>query len=186
MSEENRAEENEEQKTKAKSEIISWVKTIIFALVLAFFINNFIIVNATVPTGSMENTIMPKNRIIALRLIYYFENPERGDIVVFKYPDNEEILYVKRVIGLPGDTVEVKDGRVYINGADTPIADEYIKETAYGNYGPYEVPDGSYFMMGDNRNESLDSRFWVNKFVEKDKILGKVYFKYYPKIEKLD
>lgn len=186
MSEENIAEEKEEEKRGATSEIISWVKTIAFALVLAFLINNFIIVNATVPTGSMENTIMPKDRIIALRLTYYFDQPKRGDIVVFKYPDDEEILYVKRVIGLPGDTVEVKDGRVYINGADTPLEDEYVKETAYGNYGPYEVPEGCYFMMGDNRNESLDSRFWVNKFVHENKILGKVYFKYYPQIKKLN
>lgn len=186
MSEEYKAEEKKEEKTSAKAEIISWIKTISFALVLAFLINNFIIVNATVPTGSMENTIMPKDRIIALRLTYYFDSPQRGDIVVFKYPDDEKILYVKRVIGLPGDTVEVIDGRVYINGADTPLEDKYVKETAYGNYGPYEVPEGCYFMMGDNRNESLDSRFWVNKFVKKEKILGKVYLKYYPGVERLN
>ena len=177
--------ENKEEKTSAKEEIVSWIKTILFALVLAFLINNFVIVNATVPTGSMENTIMPKDRIIALRLSYYWGSPERGDIAVFKYPDDESVLYVKRVIGLPGETVEVKDGRVYINGSDTPLADEYVKEEAYGNYGPYIVPEGCYFMMGDTRNESLASRFWVHKFVEEDKVLGKVYLKYYPGIKTL-
>lgn len=164
-------------------EIWSWAKTIALALVLAFIINSFIIVNATVPTGSMENTIMPNDRIIALRLSYLFDEPQRGDIVVFKYPDDEDILYVKRVIGLPGETITIKDGRVYIDDSTEPLADEYIKETPYGDFGPYEVPEDHYFMMGDNRNESKDSRYWQNTYVEKSKILGKVYIKYYPGIK---
>ena len=167
-------------------EVISWIKTIALALALAFCINTFIIVNATVPTGSMENTIMPNDRIVALRVKYWFDSPERGDIVVFKYPDDESVLYVKRVIGLPGETVEIIDGRVYIDGSDEPLPDEYVKETPYGDFGPYEVPEGCYFMMGDNRNESLDSRYWQNTYVEEDKILGKVYLKYYPGIEFLE
>ncbi|MCQ4725949.1 signal peptidase I [Anaerotignum faecicola] len=173
-------DDEDEKKINVRKEIFSWIKTILLALVLAYCINTFVIVNATVPTGSMENTIMPKDRIIALRLAYDFGKPQRGDIAVFKYPDNESLLYVKRVIGLPGETVEIKDGLVYINGADEPLADEYVKETPYGDFGPYEVPEGHYFMLGDNRNESLDSRFWINKFVEEDKILGKVYLKYFP------
>ena len=166
-------------------EIWSWVKTIALALALAFFINSFIIVNATVPTGSMENTIMPNDRIIALRLSYLFGEPDRGDIAVFKYPDDESVLYVKRVIGLPGDTVNIIDGKVYINDNTEPLEDIYIKETAYGTYGPYNVPEGHYFMMGDNRNESLDSRYWINTYVEEDKMLGKVYFRYWPGIKLL-
>ncbi len=164
-------------------EVWSWVKTIALALVLAFIINSFIIVNATVPTGSMENTIMPNDRIIALRLTYYFEKPERGDIVVFKYPDDESVLYVKRVIGLPGETVDIRDGKVYIDGSETPLADEYVKETPLGDFGPYEVPEGHYFMMGDNRNESKDSRYWDNTYVAENKILGKVYLKYFPGVK---
>ena len=175
-----------EKPLSVKKEIISWIKTILLALVLAGFINSFIIVNATVPTGSMENTIMPKDRIIALRLAYSFGKPERGDIAVFKYPDNEELLYVKRVIGLPGETVEIKDGMVYINESDEPLDEKYIKETPYGDFGPYQVPADHYFMLGDNRNESLDSRFWENKFVEEDKMLGKVYLKYFPGFKMLD
>lgn len=166
-------------------EVWSWVKTIALALVLAFIINSFIIVNATVPTGSMENTIMPNDRIIALRLTYYFEKPERGDIVVFKYPDDESVLYVKRVIGLPGETVVIRDGRVYIDGSETPLDDEYVKETPLGDFGPYEVPEGHYFMMGDNRNESKDSRYWDNTYVAENKILGKVYLKYFPGVKML-
>lgn len=160
-------------------EIFSWVKTIGFALILAFLINKLIIVNATVPTGSMENTIMPKDRIVAFRWSYLFDDPDRGDIVVFKYPDDEQVLYVKRVLGLPGETIEMKDGKVYLNGSEEPLEEDYLKEEAYGDYGPYTVPENCYFMMGDNRNNSLDSRFWTHKFVEEDKILGKVFFKYY-------
>lgn len=166
---------------EVKSEILSWVKTIVLALALAWLVNSVLVVNATVPTGSMENTIMPKDRIIAFRLAYLNSEPERGDVVVFKYPDDPEqkLLYVKRVIGLPGDVVEMIDGKVYLNGELTPLEEPYIKETAFGDYGPYEVPEGEYFMMGDNRNNSLDSRSWKYKFVKKGKILGKVLFRYY-------
>ena len=167
---------------KAKQEVISWIKTIIMAVVIALFINFAVIVNAEVPTGSMENTIMAGDRVIALRLSYLFGSPERGDVAIFKYPDapdGETVLYVKRVIGLPGDTVEIMDGNVYINGE--VLEEDYIKETTMGDFGPYEVPEDCYFMMGDNRNNSQDSRFWENKFVEEDDMLGKVLFKYYKK-----
>ncbi len=170
---------------EGKSEIISWIKTIALSILIAFFIDSFIIVNATVPTGSMENTIMPGDRIIALRLTYYFNSPERGDIAVFKYPDDESVLYVKRVIGLPGETIDIRDGKVYINNSDEPLDDSFVKDTPIGDFGTYEVPEGCYFMLGDNRNNSVDSRFWVNKFVEEDKILGKVYIKYYKGFEVL-
>ena len=163
-----------------KSEVFSWIKTIVFAVVLAVLINRFVIVNAAVPTGSMENTIMPNDRIIALRLSYYFGEPERGDIVVFKYPDNEDVLYVKRVIGLPGDKVQIIDGKVYINDSETPLDEPYLPEPPEGDYGPYYVPEDSYFMLGDNRNWSKDSRFWTNTYVKKEKVLAKAIFRYYP------
>ncbi len=166
-----------------KIEIISWVKLLAAALVFALCINQFVIVNARVPSGSMENTIMTNDRIMGLRLSYLFSGPERGDIVVFQYPDDEKIDYVKRIIGLPGETVEIRAGKVYIDGAAQPLDDSFIKEEAYGDYGPYTVPEDSYFMLGDNRNNSRDSRFWQNKYVKKNKILGKVYFRYYPNFE---
>ena len=119
---------------KAKQEVVSWVKTIVLAIAIALFINFVVIVNATVPTGSMENTIMAGDRVIALRLSYMFGGPERGDVAIFKYPDapeGETILYVKRVIGLPGETVEIKDGEVYIDGE--VLEEDYIKETTLGD-----------------------------------------------------
>jgi len=162
-----------------KKEVFSWVKTILLAAILAGAVNSFLIVNAEVPTGSMENTIMAGDRILALRTSYWFGEPERGDITVFRYPDDPtgNTLYVKRIIGLPGDTVQVEDGEVFINGET--LEEDYIAEITDGDFGPYTVPEGCYFMMGDNRNHSVDSRFWEDKFVEKDEILGKVVLRYY-------
>lgn len=162
-----------------KKEVFSWVKTILLAAILAGAVNSFLIVNAEVPTGSMENTIMAGDRILALRTSYWFGEPERGDITVFRYPDDPtgNTLYVKRIIGEPGDTVQGTDGEIYVNGE--ALEEDYIAEITEGDFGPYTVPEGCYFMMGDNRNHSVDSRFWEDKFVEKEEILGKVVLRYY-------
>lgn len=181
-------EAEEEEPFSWKKELISWVQIIVTAVVIALVLNNFIIANSRVPTGSMEKTIMTKSRVIGSRLSYIADDPERGDVVIFHYPDDlsGKTFYVKRVIGLPGDTVNVVDGKVYINDSDTPLEEPYLPEPMDGSFGPYTVPEGCYFMMGDNRNNSLDARFWKNKFVEKDKIIAKVLFCYFPKIQKVE
>ena len=92
-------------------------------------------------------------------------------------------MFIKRVIGLPGETVNIIDGKVYINDSQVPLDDSFTPETPQGSFGPYEVPEGCYFMLGDNRENSEDSRFWVNKYVQEDKILGKVYFRYFPSLD---
>ena len=169
-----------------RKEILGWIETIAVAVLLAFLINHFLLVNVYVPTGSMENTIMAGDRILALRTSYWFSDPERGDVVVFEDPDDPtgKTLDVKRIIGVGGDTVEVKDGDVLVNGQ---VQDEpYIKEITEGDFGPYHVPEGCYFMMGDNRNKSLDARFWENTYVEKDAILGKVVLRYYKGFKIID
>lgn len=168
---------NKESFTK---EILSWIVTLIACLVAAKLITTFVIVNARVPSASMENTIMTNDRLIANRLSYTFSDPERLDVVVFIAPDEPDKLFVKRIIGTPGDTIEIVDGVLYINGVETD--EPYLKEQMYGSYGPYVVPDDCYFMMGDNRNNSLDSRYWNNTFVPEDTILGKAMFTYYPSI----
>ena len=175
-----RKKEGEDQPFSLKKEIISWLQIIVAAVVIALVLNNFVIANSRVPTGSMENTIMSRSRVIGSRLAYLKDDPQRGDIVIFHYPDDESIYYVKRVIGLPGETVMIEDGKVYINGSDTPLDETYLAEPMEGSYGPYTVPEGCYFMLGDNRNNSRDARFWENKYVKKDKIIAKVLFCYYP------
>ena len=149
------------------------------SVVAALLINNFILLNAKVPSGSMENTIMTGDRLFGFRLSYLMEDPKRGDIVIFKYPDNESINYIKRIIGLPGETVTIKDSKVYINNSATPLKEDYLKEEwVIANDGmQFQVPEGCYFMMGDNRNNSKDSRYWTNTYVARDKILAKAIFR---------
>lgn len=171
-----------------KKEIISWICIFIIAGGCAFILDTYIIANSFVPTGSMENTIMAESRIIGSRLTYRFSEPQRGDIAVFIFPDDKAkgitTYYVKRIIGLPGETIDIIDGKVYVNGSDIPIDEPYLKEPMEmngNNHLRYEIPEGHYFMMGDNRNNSNDSRFWEEKYVPRKDLLAKVYLEYFPK-----
>ena len=177
---------SEEKKTSIKAEVFSWVKVIVSAIIIALLVDFFIIANAVVPTGSMETTIPAGSRIMGLRLYYDFKEPERGDIVIFKYPDDESKLFIKRVIGLPGEKVQIKDGKVYINDSEIPLDDSFVPEKPRGSFGPYEVPENSYFVLGDNRNHSKDSRCWKStSFVTFDEIVGKAVIRYYPSVKLL-
>ncbi len=168
-------------KKQIKYEIMEWILILEIAVAIAVVVNMFLIVNAVIPSASMETTIMTGDRIFGNRLAYKNHDPQRQDIVIFKFPDDESQLFIKRIIGLPGETLEVIDGKVYING-DPIDESEYIKVDAIGDYGPVTIPEGSYFMMGDNRNYSADSRFWVHPFVARNKILGKAVFRYFREI----
>ena len=177
-------EEDEKEKKQGGlgKEIFERVKIIVSAALIAFVLNTFIIANSEVPSGSMENTIMTGDRVIGSRLSYRFEDPKRGDIAIFRFPDNEKIYYVKRIIGLPGETVDIVDGKVYINGSDEPLDEPYIREPMIPEAPMhFEVPENSYFMMGDNRNYSMDARRWENTYVKREKIIAKVLFRYFPK-----
>jgi len=158
-------------------EILSWVMVFALAFGLAIFINKVIIFKVKIPSASMENTIMVGDKVITYRLSYLLSEPKRGDIIVFPFPDNEEEDYIKRIIGLPGETVEGKDdGLVYVD--DKPLEEELYVMAEVEAFGPFKVPEDSYFMMGDNRSISEDSRYWDNKYVHKDKIKGKAILKY--------
>lgn len=163
-----------------RRDLIGWVRSISLAILAALFLTQVVLINAQVPTNSMEDTIMIGDRVIGVRLAYQFHEPEREDIAIFYYPDDETQFYVKRIIGLPGDTVEIINGEVYINGKGEPLDSGYVKGELQGNYGPYQVPEGHYFMLGDNRLRSWDSRFWENTYVAREKILGKVVMRAYP------
>lgn len=173
----------EKPKKDWKKELFSWIRTILGAVILYVLLTQFVVVNVTVPTGSMIATIDPGDRVMALRVPYYFTPPKRGDIVVFYNPDDESELYIKRVIGQGGETIQGIDGVVYIDGE--PLDEPYIYGDPTDSFGPYEIPEDCYFMMGDNREGSLDARYWVNKFVSRKKILGKAAFRYFPTVSGL-
>ena len=164
---------------KVMNPVLEWVIIIAIAVAAALFINFVIIINSVVPSGSMETTIITGSRMMGLRVTYWFNDPERGDIVVFKYPDDPSENFVKRVIGLPDETVEIIGGVTYIVGVK--LDEPYLKETPLPrDFGPFEVPDECYFVMGDNRNNSNDARFWKNKYVPRSSVLGKALFVYWP------
>ena len=160
------------------SELLDWTKTIIIALAVGFVASKVLITSAQVPTGSMEDTVMAGSRLLINRVAYAVSEPKRGDIVAFYYPDDEETVYLKRIIALPGETVEGRDGKVCVDGE--PLEEEYVAEEIDSDFGPFYVPADMYFVMGDNRNDSWDSRFWDHQFVEKGDIIGKAAFSYYP------
>lgn len=226
-------------------EIVSWIEIAVFAVAISLIINHFIIINATVPSGSMENTIMTGDRMIGLRVSYWFSSPDRGDVVIFNNPEyvegetpKDSKLYVKRTIGLPGETVKIVDGKVYINDSEKPLKESYLKEEWIKNAGydtgidynsgalnfyvpkkgdkivitdgvkylngkqivlkdsylegvsegtksvpdgEYKVSEDCYFLMGDNRNDSWDCRYWSGtNYVSEDDILARAVTGYLP------
>lgn len=170
-----------------KNEVWEWIKIIVTAALIAFFLNSCIIANSRVPSASMETTIMTGDRVIGSRLSYRFQEPERGDIAIFRFPDDESVYYVKRIIGLPGETIDIIDGQVYLNGSDAPLEEPYLREPMIPEPPMhFEVPEGCYFMMGDNRNYSSDARRWENTYVKKEKLVAKVLFRYFPRIGKIE
>ena len=182
-------EKSEKQEVSKLKEAISFMTPIVIALVVAILLKTFIFANAVVPTGSMINTIQEGDRIIASRLAYINEDPKRYDVIIFHYPDDESQLFVKRIIGMPGETINIKNGIVYItdaNGNTAEARSDFVTNCVpTGDFGPYTVPLGSYFVMGHNRNDSWDARYWKKKNVEKKKIIGKVKFRYFPNPSKI-
>ncbi len=172
----------------ALKETLSWAIIIAVAVVLSLLITRYVIFKAVVPTGSMKNTIEIDDKLVGWQL---FSKVNRGDVIIFLNPDKgedytgDDKYLVKRVIGLPGETIEVTKDGVYIN--NKKLDEDYVvlNLVDYNKYtfGPYEIPDNSYFLMGDNRNQSADARFWENKNVTKKQMVAKVVFKYSPKFK---
>jgi len=171
-------------------ELFHWIKAISLALVAFFFINNVLIVRATVPTASMDPTIPAESQIFGFRLSYLFSSPSRFDVIAFDSPDGTETRYIKRIIGLPGETVDIVGGQVFINGSYEPLYEWYLLEPPAGisliNQS-FVVPAGQFFVMGDHRNNSRDSRGlcsqpWENLFIPQGNIIGRAIFIYAPNI----
>lgn len=200
MKKEQETENNktEEKKGDMRKEVVSWVRMFVIVIAVVFVLTQFVIINVRVPSGSMENTIMTKDRLIGFRFSYWFDEPQRGDIILFSYPVDEKQTYIKRVIGLPGETVEIRDGKIYIDGSSEPLEEDYLKETwTWENDGyTFKVPEGCYFVLGDNMKRfgrrsflgtdrvkrgksSTPEEAEPYSYVKKDEIKGKAIFKYY-------
>lgn len=159
-------------------ELIAWFKTLASAAVYATLIVTFGFQVARVEGMSMAPTLEDQDRLIVNKLIYRFEEPRRSDIVMLYYPLDPDKSFVKRVIGEEGDTVRVVDGRVIVN--DVPVPDDYVPSEfrSHDDWGPQVIPEGYYFVMGDHRNNSSDSRHWG--YVPKKYIIGKVQLRWWP------
>jgi len=156
-------------------------KTLGTALILATLIRTFVAEARYIPSSSMEPTLQINDRLIIEKISYHLHDPKRGDVVVFNptkalQERNFKDAFIKRSIGLPGDTIKVTKGTVYVNGGR--LAEDYIAQKPDYEYGPVKVPDGQYLVFGDNRNNSYDSHYWG--FVPKDKLIGRACVRFWP------
>lgn len=159
-------------------EVRGWARDIFFAALTAILIVVFVVQPVKVEGTSMQPHLADQERIFVNKFVYHFSNIERGDVVVFWYPKDPTKSFIKRVIGLPGDRVEVRSGVVHVNGK--PLREPYVRPEYfdYHSFDPQTVPEGSYFVMGDHRNSSNDSRHWGT--VPERNIFGKAVFRYWP------
>jgi len=166
-----------------KSVLREYAEALIIAILLALVIRTFVVQAFKIPSGSMLPTLKIGDHILVNKFIYYFEPIRRGDIIVFKFPQDETRDFIKRVIGLPGETIEIRGRQVLINGialkepyavfSDGPFAQAMERE----HLGPFVIPPGKLFMMGDNRDHSMDSRVWG--LLDMGKIRGKAFIVYF-------
>lgn len=171
----------ENNKANVKTEVMEWIKSILLAIIIAILIKSFVFNTTYVLGNSMYPTLYEKDRLFANKIPLYFSGPDRGEIVVLKAPDAVNKDYIKRVIGIEGDTVAITDGKVYLNGE--LLIEDYIDDGAYTHiYGEnyWEVPKGHVFVLGDNREEgaSKDSRYFG--CISVDTLKGITSFRYFP------
>jgi signal peptidase I len=161
-----------------KNEFLEWMESIAIALLVAFLLRFFVFDVVLVEGKSMNPTLDSGDRIIVTKLNYRFGKPQYSDIVVFKNPDDPKVRYIKRVIGVEGDSVEIKEGKVYVN--DQILTEPYLLEPAAGDYPKTVVPEGTIFALGDNRNYSRDSRNSHVGFIPIRNIIGKAKLRIWP------
>lgn len=178
-----------------KKVIREWVESIVIAFLLAMVIRTFVVQAFKIPTGSMRQTLLEGDLILVNKFIYgakipfinkrlpALKQPKRGDVIVFIYPEDPKKDFIKRLVGLPGETLEIRNGTIYIN--DKPVLDTVFNQRYYYNRGNFAmegqkivVPKDSYFVLGDNSASSKDSRYWG--FVPAENILGKAMIIYFP------
>lgn len=184
-----KSQKNDSESVDMKKELFSWARSIIIILIFSFlFLKVF--TNARIPSSSMETTIMTGDRLFGYNFAYKDSTPSRGDIIIFRMPDEPHEIYIKRVIGIAGDNIsftlaDANDGnqevKVVRNGEilDEPYINEPMKALDDLELS-FDVPEGSVFVMGDNRNNSFDGRYWENHFVTRDAVIAKAIFRYWP------
>lgn len=164
--------------------IKEWVEPIIIAVILALIIRTFVVQAFKIPTGSMRPTLMEGDRLLVNKFIYKFKEPKRGDVIVFVSPEDKKKDFIKRLVGLPGETLEISNGTLLIDDK-APEAASLLKEHYYYNRGGFaqkdqsvEIPGDSYFVLGDNSISSRDSRYWG--YMPKKNLIGKAFLIYWP------
>lgn len=159
-------------------QILDWVWPIAIGCLVAWVISRFVAGIAIVPSSSMYPTIPNPCYILDDHLATEFNAPYEGEVVLFHWPDNPKKIFVKRLIGMPGDTIQIYGGHVYRNGK--MLNEPYLTAPTEGDFGPYHVPAGHYFMLGDNRKISDDSRYWQHPYVARSAIIGRADFVVWP------
>ncbi len=167
----------------SKSKTRETIESLVIAIVLAAIIRTFIVQAFKIPTGSMRPTLIEGDRILVNKFIYRFQDPRRGDVIVFRYPENPRLAYIKRLVGLPEEELELDDGNVIIDGE--AAEEEQVGGRFYYNRGPFgtadepiPIPADNYFVLGDNSANSRDSRYWG--FVPRENLLGRAFVIYWP------
>ena len=170
---------------RSTNPVVEGLQTLGLSVVLALGIRTFVAEARYIPSGSMEPTLEINDRLVVEKISYHLNPPGRGDIIVFWPPESlfepnkRRDAFIKRVIGLPGDTVEVADGTVFVNG--DALEEDYIKAEPDYTWGPETVPPEAYLVLGDNRNSSYDSHAWeTESFVPADNIIGKAVVRFWP------
>ena len=166
------------------AEVKEWASSILVALVLTLIIRTFVVQAFKIPSGSMRPTLLEGDKLFVNKFVYRFRPPQRGDIIVFKYPVDPKKDFIKRLVGLPGEEVEIRDGKIFVNGQVLTDPNSFGKFYYY-NHDPYggpqdkiHVPENAYYALGDNSANSQDSRFWG--FVPAKNLLGKAIFRWWP------
>jgi len=163
-----------------------WIEPILLAIILALIIRTFFFQAFKIPTGSMRPTLIEQDRVLVNKILYKYRDPQRGDIIVFRYPADGKRDFIKRLVGLPGETLEIKQGKLWVNG-ELVAEDSVLRRFYYYNRDDWmhgkgdqivKIPDKSYFVLGDNSAQSSDSRNWG--FVPEENVIGKAFMIYWP------
>jgi signal peptidase I len=158
--------------------ILEFVGIVAAAIIIAYFMQAFVAKPFEIPTGSMEPTLVPGDRVLVNRLAYKYGDIQRGDIIVFKSPNDPNVDFIKRVIAIGGDSIEVRKGQVLVNGE--PQVEDYVHVNDVSTFHYNLVPQGMLFVMGDNRTDSQDSRLWKVPWLPEESVIGKAFMIYWP------